>query len=488
VNKPLRLCLVFVAMLGIMMAFAAGVAAQSTAPGAAPSTGAAPVAAPAATPVTAASAMQAATDATIKGDTAWVLTASALVLLMTPGLAFFYGGLVRKKNALATIMQSFIIIGIITVQWALWGYSLAFGPDIGGGLLGGLSWFGLNGVGLEPNADYAATIPHQTFMIFQMMFAIITPALITGAFAERMRFKAFVFFTLLWATIVYDPIAHWVWSCTGVEGMTAVNGCAGVPGFLRNLGALDFAGGTVVHISSGMSALVAAIILGKRLGFGEESLEPHDATMVVLGASLLWFGWFGFNAGSAVASGGLATSAFVVTHIAAAMAAITWMTMSWVHKGSPSVLGAAAGAVAGLVAITPASGFVTPMGAILIGLGAGVFCYLAVLWIKGKLGVDDALDVFGVHGVGGIWGALATGLFATTAVNSAGGNGLFYGNPGQFLSQLIAVSVSVVWAVVWTVVLLKILDATVGLRVRPEEELEGLDASLHGETAYAVEI
>jgi Amt family ammonium transporter len=261
-----------------------------------------------------------------------------------------------------------------------------------------------------------------------------------------------------------------------------------VPGFLRALGALDFAGGTVVHISSGMSALVAAIILGKRLGFGEESLEPHDATMVVLGASLLWFGWFGFNAGSAVASGSLATSAFVVTHIAAAMAAITWMTMSWVHKGSPSVLGAAAGAVAGLVAITPASGFVTPMGAILIGLGAGVFCYLAVLWIKGRIGVDDALDVFGVHGVGGMWGALATGLFATTAVNSAGANGLFYGNPGQFVSQLIAVVVSVVWSVAWTVVILKVLDATVGLRVRPEEELEGLDASLHGEAAYAVEI
>jgi ammonium transporter, Amt family len=430
----------------------------------------------------------AAIDARLKGDTAWLLTSSALVLLMTPGLAFFYGGLVRRKNALATIMQSFIIIGIITVQWALWGYSLAFGPDLGGGLLGSLQWFGLNGVGGDPNSDYAATVPHQAFMIFQMMFAVITPALITGAFAERMRFKAFVFFTIIWATVVYDPIAHWVWSCTGVEGMAAVNGCAGVPGFLRNLGALDFAGGTVVHISSGVSALVAAVFLGRRIGFGKESLEPHDATMVVLGASLLWFGWFGFNAGSALASGSLATNAFVVTHIAAAMAAITWMTMSWVHKGSPSVLGAAAGAVAGLVAITPASGFVTPMGAIIIGLGGGVFCYLAVLWIKDRLGVDDALDVAGVHGVGGIWGALATGLFATVAVNSAGGNGLFYGNPSQFVSQIIAVICSIVWAGGWTFAILKLLDVTIGLRVRPEEELEGLDASLHGEAAYAVEI
>ncbi|MEA2639110.1 MAG: ammonium transporter, Amt family, partial [Chloroflexota bacterium] len=422
------------------------------------------------------------------GDTAWLLTSSALVLLMTPGLAFFYGGLVRRKNALATIMQSFIIIGIISVQWVLWGYSLAFGPDLGGGLLGGLQWFGLNGVGLDPNGDYAATVPHQAFMIFQMMFAVITPALITGAFAERMSFKAFVFFTLLWATIVYDPIAHWVWSCTGVDGMAAVNGCAGVPGFLRGLGAIDFAGGTVVHISSGVSALVAAIVLGKRLGFGEEPLEPHDATMVVLGASLLWFGWFGFNAGSALASGALATSAFVVTHVATAMAAITWMTVSWVHKGSPSVLGAAAGAVAGLVAITPASGYVTPMGAIIIGLGAGVICYWAVIGIKERVGVDDALDVFGVHGVGGTWGAIATGLFATLSINSAGANGLLYGNPAQLLIQLIAVLCSWIWAGGWTFLLLKLVDLTVGLRVDPEHELAGLDASVHGEAAYAVEI
>jgi ammonium transporter, Amt family len=465
VPKKVRNGLLVLGVIGVFLAFAAGVAAQATVP-----------------PVT----PMAETLKVDSGDTAWVLTSSALVLLMTPGLAFFYGGLVRRKNALATIMQSFIIIGIISIQWVLWGYSVAFGPDLGGGLLGGLNWVGLSGVGTDPNPSYAATIPHQAFMIFQMMFAVITPALITGAFAERMRFKAFVFFTLIWATVVYDPIAHWVWSCSGP--LDAAGVCTGTAGFLRNLGTLDFAGGTVVHISSGVSALVAAIVLGKRIGFGEEPLEPHDATMVVLGASLLWFGWFGFNAGSALGSGSLATSAFVVTHIATAMAAITWMTASWVHHGSPSVLGAAAGAVAGLVAITPASGYVTPMGAILIGLGAGVFCFLAVDWVKHRINVDDALDVWGVHGVGGMWGALATGLFATTAVNSAGGNGLFYGNPSQFLIQLAAVAVSVIWAGGMTFVILKVVDATVGLRVHPEEELEGLDASLHGEAAYAVEI
>jgi ammonium transporter, Amt family len=422
------------------------------------------------------------------GDTAWLLTSSALVLLMTPGLAFFYGGLVRRKNALATIMQSFIIIGIISVQWALWGYSLAFGPDIGGGLLGNLSWWGLNGVGLTPNPDYGPTVPHQAYMIFQAMFAVITPALITGAFAERMSYKAFILFTLIWATVVYDPIAHWVWSCTGIAGAATINGCAGQPGFLRALGAIDFAGGTVVHISSGISALVCALVLGKRLGFGHDQLEPHDATMVVLGASLLWFGWFGFNAGSAIASGALATSAFVVTHLATAMASITWMTVSWLHKGSPSVLGAAAGAVAGLVAITPGSGFVSPAGAIIIGLGAGIICYWAVIWIKHVVGVDDALDVFGVHGVGGTWGALATGLFATVAINSGGANGLFYGNPSQLLVQFAAVMCSWVWAGGMTFVILKLLDATVGLRVPAEHELVGLDASIHGEPAYAVEI
>lgn len=457
--------LIAIGVLGVFLAFAAGVAAQATTPAA-----------------TAVSAPKIDT-----GDTAWVLTASALVLIMTPGVAFFYGGLVRRKNALATIMQSFIIIGLITVQWVLWGYSLAFGPDLGYGLIGGLNWFGLTDVAVDkPNDAYAATIPHQAYMVFQMMFAIITPALITGAFAERMRFKAFVFFILLWATLVYDPIAHWVWSCTGT--LDAAGVCQGQPGFLKALGAVDFAGGTVVHISSGVSALVAAIVLGKRLGFGEEPLEAHDATMAVLGACLLWFGWFGFNAGSAVAAGSLATSAFVVTQVATAMASITWMTMSWIHKGAPSVLGAAAGAVAGLVAITPASGFVTPSGAILIGFGAGVLCYLAVIWIKHRIGVDDALDVWGVHGIGGTWGALATGLFATVAVNSTGVNGLFYGAPNQLLYQAIAVAASWVWAGAMTWVILKFLDVTVGLRVQPEEELQGLDAAVHGEAAYAAEI
>jgi Amt family ammonium transporter len=325
-------------------------------------------------------------------------------------------------------------------------------------------------------------------MIFQAMFAVITPALITGAFAERMSYKAFILFTLIWATVVYDPIAHWVWSCTGIPGAETINGCQGQPGILRALGAVDFAGGTVVHISSGISALVCALVLGRRLGFGEEQLEPHDATMVVLGASLLWFGWFGFNAGSAIASGALATSAFVVTHLATAMASITWMTVSWLHKGSPSVLGAAAGAVAGLVAITPASGFVAPAGALLIGLGAGIACYWAVIWIKHVVGVDDALDVFGVHGVGGTWGALATGLFATVAVNSGGPNGLFYGNPAQVLPQVLAVLASWLWAAGCTFVILKLLDVTIGLRVPREHELAGLDASIHGEPAYAVEI
>jgi Amt family ammonium transporter len=325
-------------------------------------------------------------------------------------------------------------------------------------------------------------------MIFQAMFAVITPALITGAFAERMSYKAFILFTLIWATVVYDPIAHWVWSCTGIPGAETINGCQGQPGLLRGLGAVDFAGGTVVHISSGISALVCALVLGRRLGFGEEPLEPHDATMVVLGASLLWFGWFGFNAGSAIASGSLATSAFVVTHLATAMASITWMTVSWLHKGSPSVLGAAAGAVAGLVAITPASGFVAPAGALLIGLGAGIICYWAVILIKHVVGVDDALDVFGVHGVGGTWGALATGLFATVAVNSAGPNGLFYGNPAQLLPQVVAVLASWIWAGGCTFIILKLLDVTIGLRVPREQELVGLDASIHGEPAYAVEI
>ncbi len=400
-------------------------------------------------------------------DTAWVLLSAALVMLMTPAVGFFYGGLVRKKNVLSVIMQSLFVLALISVQWVLWGYSLAFGPDIGG-LIGGLQAFALSGVGLEPNPDYSATIPNQAFMVFQMMFAVITPALITGAFAERMKFKSFVLFTLLWSTLVYDPMAHWVW---------------GVGGWLRQMGALDFAGGTVVHISSGVSALVVALVLGRRLGLGEESMDPHDATMAVLGAVLLWFGWFGFNAGSALAANGLAVSAFVVTNTAAAMAALTWMTVSWAHKGRPSVLGAAAGAVAGLVAITPASGFVTVQGSILIGLGAGVLCYFAVQ-LKGKLGVDDALDVWGVHGVGGTWGAIATGLFATVAINEAGANGLFFGDPSLVWKQLVAVVVCWAYAAAATWLILKAIDATFGLRVAEREEVLGLDATQHGEVAY----
>jgi Amt family ammonium transporter len=403
------------------------------------------------------------------GDTAWLLASASLVMLMTPALGFFYGGLVRKKNVLATIMHSFFILCLISVQWVLWGYTLAFGPDIGG-IIGGFDWLALRGVGMEPNPDYAATVPHQAFMVFQMMFAVITPALITGAFAERKRFKAFVVFTLLWATLVYDPVAHWVW---------------GVGGWLRMLGALDFAGGTVVHITSGVSALVAALVLGRRRGLGSEALEPHDATMTVLGASLLWFGWFGFNAGSALTSGGLAASAFVVTNTAAAMAALTWMTVSWLHKGAPSVLGASAGAVAGLVAITPASGYVDVSAAIVIGLGAGTICYLAIQLTK-RLRVDDALDVFGVHGVGGAWGAVATGLFASSAVNSAAANGLVNGNPAQLGIQLVAVSVVVAYAGVMTFVILKVINLFVALRVPEQDEVLGLDASQHREAAYTI--
>ncbi len=401
------------------------------------------------------------------GDTAWLLMSAALVMLMTPALGFFYGGLVRRKNVLATIMHSFFILCLISVQWVLWGYTLAFGPDKGG-IIGGLDWLTLKGVGQEPG-PYAATVPHQAFMVFQMMFAVITPALITGAFAERKRFKAFVIFTLLWATFVYDPIAHWVWG----------------GGWLGQLGALDFAGGTVVHITSGVSALVAALVLGRRVGYGREALEPHDATMTVLGASLLWFGWFGFNAGSAITAGGLAANAFVVTNTAAAMAALTWMTVSWLHKGAPSVLGAAAGAVAGLVAITPASGYVDVSASILIGLGAGIFCYTAIQLTK-RLRVDDALDVFGVHGVGGAWGAIATGIFATVAVNGAAKDGLLAGNPGQLGIQAIAVGASILYSAVMTFVILKLIDLFVGLRVPESEEVLGLDATQHREAAYQI--
>ncbi len=403
------------------------------------------------------------------GDTAWVLVSAALVILMTPALGLFYGGLVRQKNVLSTIMHSFFMLALISVQWVLWGYTLAFGTDVGGlGIIGGLNFLGLANVGQEPNADYAATIPHLAFMMFQGAFAIITPALISGAFAERKRFKSFIIFSLLWATFVYDPVAHWVW---------------GVGGWLRVLGAADFAGGTVVHITSGVSALVCAIVLGRRLPNERERMEPHDVTMNVLGAGLLWFGWFGFNAGSALGAGGVAAQAFVTTNTAAAMGLLTWMTLSWMRHGRPSVLGAAAGAVAGLVGITPAAGFVTPMAAIIIGFAAGAGCFYAVeTFIRRR--VDDALDVFGVHGVGGIIGALLTGVFATKTVNEFGFDGLLYGNPAQLGIQALAVVIAAGYAATVTFVILKLLDATVGLRVAPEEEAKGLDLSLHGEPAY----
>ncbi len=403
------------------------------------------------------------------GDTAWVLVSTALVLAMTaPGVALFYGGMVRTKNALGTILQSFIILCLISVQWVLWGYSLAFGPDVGH-IVGSLAWFGLNGVGYDPNPDYAATIPHQAFMIFQMMFAVITPALVTGAFAERMKFSAFILFTLLWATFVYDPLAHWVW---------------GVGGWVRNLGALDFAGGTVVHISSGIAGLACALVIKKRLGLGKEAMHPHNLPMTVLGASMLWFGWFGFNAGSALASGGLATSAFVGTNTATASAALAWMVAEWIYRGKPSALGAASGAVAGLVAITPASGFVGPISSIWIGIGAGVFCYIAVM-LKPLFGYDDALDAVGVHGIGGTWGALATGLFASKAINSAGADGLFFGNPGQLVIQAEAVLVTWVFVFIGTLIILAIVAGITGLRVTEEEERLGLDLSQHDEKAYS---
>jgi len=402
------------------------------------------------------------------GDTAFVLMSAALVMLMTPGLALFYGGMVRNKNVLGTIMHSFIVLGIITLEWVLWGYSMAFGPDHGG-IVGGLDWFGLKGVGMEPSPDYGSTIPHLAFMIFQCMFAVITPALITGAFAERLKFSAFLLFTILWATLVYNPLAHWVW---------------GVGGWMGGMGALDFAGGTVVHISSGISALAAAILVGRRLGYGSTAYIPHNLPMTITGAALLWFGWFGFNAGSALASNGLAASAFVVTHVASAAAAISWILVEKLHRGKPTTLGAASGAVAGLVAITPASGFVGPLSAIVIGALAGLFCYGGVM-LKSKLGYDDSLDVVGIHGIGGTWGALATGLFASTAVNPDGANGLFFGHPAQLWLQFLSVVATMVFAFVMTLIILKIIDALVGLRVTEEDEERGLDISLHNEAGYS---
>jgi Amt family ammonium transporter len=401
------------------------------------------------------------------GDTAWVLTSTALVMLMTPGLALFYGGLVRRKNVLSTIMHSVFILALVSVTWVLFGFTLAFGKDVNGwGIIGGLDYIGLHGVGKDPLTQYAPTIPGSAYMAFQMMFAVITPALITGAFAERKKFKAFVLFTLLWTLVVYSPIAHWVWG----EG-----------GWLRNLGTLDFAGGTVVHISSGVAALVAALVLGPRVRRESDRFEPHDVRLTVIGAGLLWFGWFGFNGGSALGANGLAANAFVVTNTAAGMAALTWVTVSWLHKGTPSVVGATAGAVAGLVAITPASGFVDSSAAIVIGFSAGVVCYGAIL-LRERLKVDDALDVWAVHGVGGTLGAILTGVFAVAAVG--GYSGLIDGNAGQVGTQLVAVAATWIYSGIATFVILKVVDVFVGLRVEEAEEEEGLDASQHGEVAW----
>ena len=404
------------------------------------------------------------------GDTGWVLICTALVMLMTlPGLAFFYGGLVRKKNVLSVLMQCAVILCVISLQWVLFGYSLAFGPDKG--FWGGFSWAGLNGVGLAPNPDYAGTIPHQAFMIFQMMFAVITPALIVGAFAERMKFSAFLLFSILWSTLVYDPVAHWVW---------------GVGGFIRDMGALDFAGGTVVHINAGIAAIVTALVIGKRKGYKNVPTPPHNLPFTVLGAGLLWFGWFGFNAGSALAANGLAVSAFVVTNTAAAAAGLSWALLEWFHNGKPTTLGVATGAVAGLVAITPAAGFVSVVPAIFIGFLVSVFCFIMVALVKTKLGYDDSLDAFGVHGVGGIWGALATGLFASKAVNPAGADGLFFGNPGLLLIQLKAVLITIAYSLVVTLVIYKVIDLVIGVRAEEKEEVMGLDLTEHHEGAYTV--
>ncbi len=418
------------------------------------------------------------------GDNAWMLVSAALVLMMTgPGLALFYGGLVRRKNVLGTMMHSFILMAVVTVIWAIVGYSLAFSEGVP--FIGDLHYLFLNGVGAAPNPDYAATIPQQTYMIYQLMFAIITPALISGAFAERMKFSAMLLFTVLWMFVVYFPLAHMVWGKGGF-----LNAALGgkVPCF-------DFAGGTVVHISSGVSALMCALYLGKRKGYLAEPMKPHNLVISVIGACLLWVGWFGFNAGSALAASPLATSAFVATHFATAAAALGWLFVEWVHNGKPSMLGGISGAVAGLVAITPASGFVKPFPALLIGFLAGMICFFMVTVVKSKFGYDDTLDAFGVHGAGGTVGALLTGVFATMAVNDtfkdAAGKtlplGWVDGQPGQVLNQFIGVVISWSLAAVGTLVILKICDMLIGVRVSPDQELEGLDVSMHGEEGYNLE-
>ena len=398
------------------------------------------------------------------GNTAWVLMSSALVMLMTPGLGLFYGGLVRKKNVLSTLMHSYFILCLIAIVWALWGYSIAFGGT--GRFFGNLDFIGLRNVGVEPGAT---GVPAMVFMFFQMMFAIITVALISGAFAERKNFKAFIVFAILWSTLVYSVVAHWVWAAGG---------------WLFEYGAMDFAGGTVVHIASGVTALVAAIVIGRRVGVEKEGITPHDIPMTLIGAGLLWFGWYGFNAGSALAADGVAANAFVATTLAAAAAGLSWVSVAWIRTGKPSVLGTGVGAVAGLVAITPAAGYVNPLSAMAIGLVAGIVCFFAAELIKAGGQVDDALDVFAVHGVGGIWGALATGIFADASLNGIGADGLLYGNPEQLVKQVVAVAAVVIYVAIVSFVLLKIVDALFGLRAPENAEVEGLDLSLHGETAY----
>jgi len=399
-------------------------------------------------------------------DSVFLFISTVLVMIMTPGLALFYGGMVKSKNVLSTTMHSYSAMAIVSIQWVLIGYSLAFGPDFNH-LIGNFSWAALKDVGFTPNDHYSATVPHNLFMMFQLMFAILTPALISGAFAERMKFSAFLLFTLLWTTFVYDPLAHWVW---------------GVDGWLRNLGALDFAGGTVVHISSGVSGLVLALLLGKRRDFG--STSPHHLPLTVLGAGLLWFGWFGFNVGSALTLNDVALTAFINTNTAAAAASVAWVLVEWYVNKKPTILGGVSGAVAGLVAITPACGFVTPLSSIVIGFSGGVICFLAVTYLKYKFGYDDALDAFGCHGIGGTWGAIATGLFATKSVNSAGANGLFYGDISLLWKQLLAILATYLFAGVLTFLIVKVIGFFIRIRVDQEEENLGLDLSIHGEKAY----
>jgi ammonium transporter, Amt family len=410
------------------------------------------------------------------GDNAWMLTCAALVLMMTgPGLALFYGGLVRRKNVLGTMMQSFTLMAVLTILWALYGYTLAFGS--GNWFIGDLRYALMHGVSAAPNPTYAPTIPHETFMIYQLMFAIITPALITGAFAERMKFSAMLVFMILWSTFIYFPLAHMVWGDGGLLNATLGGRVA----------TLDFAGGTVVHISSGVSALICALYLGKRVGFPQQAMKPHNLTLSFIGACLLWVGWFGFNAGSALGANSLATSAFVATHFASAAAALGWLAIEWLRLGKPTVLGAISGAVAGLVAITPGAGFVTPMAALIIGVVAGVICYFMTSSVKRRFGYDDSLDVFGIHGAGGMLGALLTGVFATSAVNPIFKDapvGLVDGHVKQLLNQAIGVLVAIIIAVIGSLIILKIVDLIIGFRVTKEEEIVGLDISQHGEEGY----